>query len=195
MTTQIRSIKGKFEWARLDDKTAEVVRALAVDAVEVDEHGHPDPEPSRTPAAADGAAGAERGGYVLVEASAGDGTPDVILIAAGGEVPVALRARDILEREGTPTRVVSMPCVEWFEEQTADYREAVLPRAVRARVSVEAGASLGWYAMAGTAGELVGLDHVGLAAPYPALREQCAFTPERVAAHARSSLAKTPKRD
>ncbi|MDH6123575.1 transketolase [Kitasatospora sp. GP82] len=148
----------------------------------------------RTPATGLAAAeGVARGGYVLAEASGG--TPEVILIATGSEVPIALRAREILQAEGTATRVVSMPCVEWFDEQDAEYRESVLPRGVRARVSVEAGSSLGWYALVGEAGESVGLDRFGLSAPYQTLYEQFGFTPERVAAHARSSLAKARTRD
>jgi len=140
-----------------------------------------------------GAEGVAKGGYILAEA--GGGTPEVILIATGSEVPIALRAREILEGEGTATRVVSMPCVEWFDEQDAGYREAVLPRGVRARVSVEAGSALGWYALVGEAGESVGLDRFGLSAPYQTLYEQFGFTPERVAAQARKSLAKARARD
>ncbi|GAA0660900.1 transketolase [Kitasatospora atroaurantiaca] len=140
-----------------------------------------------------GADGVAKGGYVLAEAGAG--TPEVILIATGSEVPIALRAREILEGEGTATRVVSMPCVEWFDEQDAEYRESVLPRGVRARVSVEAGSSLGWYALVGEAGESVGLDRFGLSAPYQTLYEQFGFTPDRVAAQARKSLEKARARD
>lgn len=206
MTAQTRTGQGTFEWTQLDHRAVDVARALAADAAETAGHGHPGTAMSLAPAAyllfqrllrhdlADPKwAGRARGGYVLAEAGAG--TPEVILIATGSEVPIALRAREILEREGTPTRVVSMPCVEWFEEQDAEYRAAVLPRSVRARVSVEAGSSLGWYAMVGEAGESVGLDRFGLSAPYRSLYEQFGFTPERVAAHARSSLAKSRDRD
>ncbi len=170
MITQMMSTQGTTESAQLDGRA--VVAPAKAAPVPVDD-------------------GSTRGGYVLAEASVGDGTPEVILIATGGEVSVALRAREILEREGTPTRVVSMLCVRWFEAQDADYREAVLPRAVRVRVSVEAGAALGWYAMAG---ELIGLDHCGLSAPHRTLYEQFGFTPERVAAHARSRLARARER-
>ena len=136
-------------------------------------------------ASADGVA---RGGYVLAEAS--KGTPEAILIATGSEVPIALEARESLESSGTPTRVVSMPCVEWFERQDDAYRQSVLPPAVRARVSVEAGVALGWKAYVGTYGESVGLEHFGASADYKTLFEQFGLTAERVAAAARSSLAK-----
>ncbi|WP_441251426.1 transketolase-like TK C-terminal-containing protein [Kitasatospora sp. McL0602] len=152
---------------------------------------HTEPQPVARPTAADSAA---RGGYVLVEAQAGAGFPEVILVATGAEVPVALRAREILEREGTPTRVVSMPCAVWFEAQDEEYRASVFPPEVPARVSVEAGASLGWYAMVGASGESVGLGRCGLSAPYQTLYEQLGFTAVRVAAHARSVLAKRAPR-
>ncbi|WP_344464654.1 transketolase-like TK C-terminal-containing protein [Kitasatospora kazusensis] len=144
---------------------------------------------------------AARGGYVLVEAGVGKGEggrsgggPAVILIATPGELAVALRAREILECEGTPTRVVSMPCAKWFEEQDAQYRESVLPAAVRVRVSVKSASALGWYVMLGAAGESPGLDQCGLSAPYQALHEQLGFAPERVAAQARSCLAQESRR-
>jgi transketolase len=142
--------------------------------------------------------GAARGGYVLAEAEAeaesaagagGPGpAPDVVLVATGSEVHIALAAREILQREGTATRVVSMPCVEWFQQQSQDYRDAVLPPRVRARVSVEAGTALGWYAMLGEAGEAVSLEQFGASAPYQSLYRQFGLTPERVAAAARDSL-------
>src|SRR4051794_16251184 len=88
------------------------------------------------------AEGAAKGGYVLADAS--NGQPEVILIATGSEVQIAVEARKVLEAEGTPARVVSMPCVEWFEEQDDAYKQQVLPPAVHARVSVEAGIALGW---------------------------------------------------
>ncbi|MFI5529101.1 transketolase-like TK C-terminal-containing protein [Kitasatospora sp. NPDC051853] len=135
---------------------------------------------------------AVRGGHVLAEASGG--RPEVVLIADGGEEPVALRAREILEAEGSPTRVVSMPCPARFERQGREYRERVLPREAVVRVSVGAGASLGWYALAGQAGAPVGLAGAGLAAPYQTLYEQVAFAAERVAAQARQGLAKARDR-
>jgi transketolase len=137
------------------------------------------------------AEGAARGGYVLADAS--DGRPEVILIATGSEVAIAAEARQILEREGTSTRVVSMPSVEWFEEQDEAYRQMVLPPAVRARVSVEAGIALGWRTYVGDAGECVSLEHFGASADHKTLFEQFGFTPDRVVAAARSSLAKGGK--
>ncbi|MDI3422964.1 transketolase-like TK C-terminal-containing protein [Streptomyces luteolus] len=130
----------------------------------------------------------ERGGYVLAEADGG--RPDVVLVATGrgDEVHVALTAREILQQEGTATRVVSMPDVAWFRAQPAEYRDTVLPPGVRARVSVEAGAALGWYAMLGAARESVGLGPAGAGAAYESLRRHAGLTPERVAAAARSSL-------
>ena len=132
--------------------------------------------------------GVARGAYVVAEA--GSGTPQVILIATGSEVAIALEARDLLEAEGTPTRVVSMPCREWFEAEDAAYRQQVLPPEVRARVSVEAGVPLGWRDFVGDDGEIVGLDHFGASAPYQILYEQFGLTPERVVAAAHSSLSK-----
>jgi transketolase len=138
--------------------------------------------------AAGSAEGTARGGYVLFEASAG--TPQVILLATGSEVPIAVAARERLEAEGTPTRVVSMPCWEWFAEQDQAYRQAVLPPAVRARVSIEAGSPMGWREWVGEAGEILGLDHFGASAPYTTLYEQFGLTPDRVVAAAHASLAR-----
>jgi len=105
------------------------------------------------------AEGTARGGYILADAAGG--APEVILIATGSEVQIALAARDLLQQDGTPARVVSMPCVEWFEEQDAGYREQVLPPGIRARVSVEAGIALGWRGFTGDFGEAVSLEHFG----------------------------------
>jgi len=134
------------------------------------------------------AEGASRGGYVLAEA--GQGTPKVILIATGSEVSIALDARDRLEAEGTPTRVVSMPCREWFDAQDASYRQEVLPPNVRARVSVEAATTFGWREVVGDDGDSLGIDHFGASAPYQILFEQFGLTAERVVAAAHSSLSK-----
>jgi transketolase len=131
---------------------------------------------------------AARGGYVLADAS--DGAAQVIIIATGSEVQLAVAAREILEAEGTPTRVVSMPCVEWFEAQDEAYKQRVLPPAVRARVSVEAGIALGWRGYVGDVGESVSLEHFGASADYKTLFQQFGFTPERVVAAARASLVK-----
>jgi transketolase len=134
------------------------------------------------------AEGAARGGYVLAEAAGGPA--QVILIATGSEVQLALAAREQLQAEDIPTRVVSMPCVEWFAEQDDAYREQVLPAAVRARVSVEAGIALGWRAFVGDAGESVSLEHFGASADYKVLYDEFGITAERVAAAARDSLAR-----
>jgi transketolase len=134
------------------------------------------------------AEGTARGGYVLAEADGG--APEVILIATGSEVQIALEARQALQREGIATRVVSVPCVEWFAEQDASYQEDVLPPAVRARVSVEAGIGLGWRAFVGDVGECVSLEHFGASAAYQTLFEEFGITAQRVALAARTSLAR-----
>ena len=132
------------------------------------------------------AEGVRRGAYVLVEAS--KETPDVILIATGSEVQLAVEAAKQLEAEGTATRVVSAPCLEWFDEQDASYRESVLPSSVRARVSVEAGVSMPWHKYTGTFGRTVSLEHFGASAPAAELFEKFGFTAEAVADAARESL-------
>ncbi|MFI0240806.1 transketolase [Streptomyces sp. NPDC016845] len=130
---------------------------------------------------------AAKGGYVLVEAS--KETPDLILIATGSEVQLAVEARETLEAEGVATRVVSMPSVEWFEEQEQGYKESVLPAAVKARVAVEAGIGLTWYRYVGDAGRIVSLEHFGASADANILFREFGFTAENVAAKARESLA------
>ena len=130
--------------------------------------------------------GAAKGGYVLEEASSG--TAHVILIATGSEVSIAVTARERLEAEGTPTRVVSMPCVEWFRQQDRAYQQQVLPPAVRARVSIEAAVPQGWREFVGESGEIVAIDHFGASAAGPVLFEQFGFTPDRVVAAAHASL-------
>ena len=135
-------------------------------------------------ASADGLA---RGAYVLLEA--GSGAPDVILIATGSEVQLAVAARETLEAEGIATRVVSAPCLEWFSEEDAAYREEVLPAAVRARVSVEAGIAMSWHKIVGDAGRSVSLEHYGASADAETLLREFGFTPEAVVAAARESIA------
>ncbi|MER5910112.1 transketolase [Streptomyces sp. NPDC001982] len=130
---------------------------------------------------------AAKGGYVLQESSTE--TPDVVLIATGSEVQLAVAARELLEAEGVGARVVSMPSVEWFEEQPAEYRERVLPPSVRARVAIEAGIALTWYRFTGDAGRIVSLEHFGASADAKTLFAEFGFTPENVAAAARESLA------
>jgi transketolase len=132
------------------------------------------------------AEGVARGGYVLAEASSG--TPEVILMSTGSEVQIAVAARETLEAEGVPTRVVSLPCVEWFAEQDRAYREEVLPPSVRARVSVEASVPTGWHEFVGDAGRIVGLNHYGASAAYSVLYEEFGLTAEAVVAAARDSI-------
>ncbi|WP_404199563.1 transketolase [Streptomyces tauricus] len=130
-----------------------------------------------------------KGGYVLRDSSTE--VPDVILIATGSEVQLAVAAREQLEAEGVGTRVVSMPSVEWFEEQSAEYRESVLPTAVKARVAVEAGIGLTWYRYVGDAGRIVSLEHFGASADAKILFAEYGFTAENVAASARAALRST----
>jgi transketolase len=131
-----------------------------------------------------GAEGAARGGYVLAEGG------DVILIATGSEVLIALAAREQLAAGGVSARVVSMPCVEWFRDQVESYRDEVLPPAIRARVSVEAGITAPWCLFTGEAGASIGVDHFGASADYKTLYQEFGITAERVAAAARDSLAR-----
>ncbi|MGO0576174.1 transketolase [Ornithinimicrobium panacihumi] len=130
--------------------------------------------------------GTAKGGYVLAEAEGGD--PQVILIGTGSEVQFAVQARETLQAEGIPTRVVSMPCREWFDAQDSTYQEEVLPRAVRARVSVEAGIAMGWRELVGDAGRMVSLEHFGASADYERLYAEFGITAEAVVSAARESL-------
>lgn len=132
------------------------------------------------------AEGVLKGAYVLADT---DGTPDVILIGTGSEVQHALGARDILASEGIKARVVSMPCREWFDEQSDEYRESVIPAGVKARVIVEAGIAQPWYDIAGDAGRIVSIEDYGASADANLLFEKFGFTADNVAAHARESLA------
>ncbi|HUR13441.1 MAG TPA: transketolase [Mycobacteriales bacterium] len=129
-----------------------------------------------------------KGGYVLADAS--DGQPKVVLMATGSEVQIAVAAREVLEAEGTPTRVVSLPCFEWFEEQDEAYRLTVLPPNVKARVSVEAGIAMSWQRYLGDHGVAVSLEHFGASASYSVLYEQFGFTTDRVVAAAHASLVR-----
>jgi transketolase len=135
------------------------------------------------------AGGVARGGYVLRRES-GDAGPTVVLIATGSELQIAVHAREVLEGDGVPTRVVSMPCVEWFTEQDEAYRESVLPAAVRARVSVEAGVAQPWYRFLGGSGVPVSIERFGASADYQTLFREFGFTTEAVVDAARRSLAK-----
>jgi transketolase len=130
---------------------------------------------------------AAKGAYVLFEAEGG--RPQVILLGTGSEVQLAVEAREALQADGIPARVVSVPSVEWFEEQDQAYRDSVLPPAVRARVAVEAGIGLTWYRFVGDAGRIVSLEHFGASADYKVLYREFGLTSEAVAAAARDSIA------
>jgi transketolase len=132
------------------------------------------------------AAGVRRGAYVLREAT---GAAKMILISTGSELHLAVAAAEQLEAAGTPTRVVSMPCPELFGEQDAAYRESVLPAALRARVAIEAGVSLGWDRWSGTDGAIIAMDRFGASAPAPTLFKEFGFTPERIVEIAKGVLA------
>ncbi|WP_033440754.1 transketolase [Saccharothrix sp. NRRL B-16314] len=133
------------------------------------------------------AEGVARGGYVLE----GEGQPEVVLIATGSELQMAVEARKVLEAEGVATRVVSMPSVEWFDAQDQAYRDGVLPPSVKARVVVEAGIAQPWHRFAGDAGEIVSIEHFGASADYQTLFREFGLTTENVVAAARRSLART----
>lgn len=134
-----------------------------------------------------GVDGVAKGAYVLVEGS--KATPDVILVATGSEVSLAVEAAAGLESDGVATRVVSMPCMEWFAEQDDAYKESVLPQAVKARVSVEAGVPMCWRDIVGDAGKMVSIDHFGASADGKVLFEKFGFTPANVISEAKKSLA------
>jgi transketolase len=132
----------------------------------------------------EGVAKVAQGGYVLAPGT------DVILIATGSEVSIALDARELLAADGVSARVVSIPCVEWFTEQDESYRREVLPPTIRARVSVEAGITPPWKLFVGDAGASIGVDHYGASAAYQKIYEEFGITAGRVAAAARDSLAR-----
>ncbi|SCK22993.1 transketolase [Streptomyces sp. WMMB 322] len=129
---------------------------------------------------------AAKGGYVMFEADGGE--PQVILIGTGSEVQLAVEARDVLQAEGVRTRVVSMPSVEWFEEQDQAYKDTVLLPTVRARVAVEAAVGLTWHRYVGDAGRIVSLEHYGASADYKTLYREFGLTSEAVVTAARESL-------
>jgi transketolase len=159
------------------------------------------------------AEGLRRGGYVLAEASGnasdevttrsesdasrdevsiGSGSdrvdPKLILIATGSEVSLALEAREQLQKDGIPTRVVSMPCIELFEEQSARYRDEVLPPSVTARLAIEAGVRQGWDRYVGPKGDVICLDRFGASAPGDVALKNLGFNVENVLTHARALL-------
>ena len=131
-------------------------------------------------------AAVSRGAYILVEPAS---TPDVILIASGSEVQLAVAAAKLLAAKGTKVRVVSMPSFHLFDQQDAAYRESVLPAAIKARVSIEAATTLGWHKYVGDRGLAYGLDHFGTSAPAPAIEKEYGFTPEHIADVASGLLA------
>jgi transketolase len=128
-----------------------------------------------------------KGAYVLAEAP--NGTPDVIFLATGSEVQIAVDAREKLKADGINARVVSVPCQEWFAEQSDAYRESVLPRAVKARVSIEAGIALTWAPYLGDAGRSVSIEHYGASADYKTLYEKFGLTSEHAISAAKESIA------
>jgi transketolase len=137
------------------------------------------------------ATGLRRGAYVLAEAQTQDGseaTPQLMLLATGSEVSLALEARQTLQQEGVPTRVVSMPCWELFEEQSADYRDQVLPPSVTARLSIEAGVRQGWDRYVGSSGDVICLDRFGASAPGDVALKNLGFNIENVLEHSRKLL-------
>ncbi|MGB7381942.1 MAG: transketolase [Rhodococcus sp. (in: high G+C Gram-positive bacteria)] len=130
--------------------------------------------------------GVSKGGYILVESS--KAAPDVVLIGTGSELQYAVEAREQLEAQGIAARVVSMPCVEWFESQDQNYRDQVIPPTVKARVSVEAGIAMPWYKIVGGFGEIVSLEHFGESADAKTLFREYGFTAEAVTAAAQRSI-------
>ena len=133
-----------------------------------------------------------RGAYVLRDSS--NGEPDVILIGTGSEVHICSGAAELLEEDGIATRVVSAPCLDRFAEQDEDYRDSVLPRDVRARVSVEAASPLGWSTWIGDDGDAIAMTTFGQSAPQPDLYEHFGFTPEKVAERARAVVERVSAR-
>jgi transketolase len=131
-------------------------------------------------------AGVAQGGYIL----ASDSDPKAIIIATGSEVSVALAAKEALNSQGVHVQVVSMPCIEWFDQQSQAYRDQVLPPHITARVAVEAGATLGWYRFVGASGEVVGLDHFGASASAPVLFTEFGITAVAVVAAVFKTLKK-----
>lgn len=133
--------------------------------------------------------GVTRGAYALNNVS----NPDVILIATGSEVSLALKACELLAVENIKARVVSAPCLEWFKRQPSDYRQSVLPDSVTARVSIEAGISQGWRDLIGDLGEAISLEHFGASASHTTLFKEFGFTPEAIVAAAKKSIARVKK--
>jgi transketolase len=135
------------------------------------------------------ATGLEKGAYVLADSPGG--APDAILMASGSEVSICMQARELLEKEGIKTRVVSFPCFELFEEQPQSYRNSVLPPSVRARVAVEAAAPLGWDQFIGPSGAMIGMRTFGTSAPAKDAFKRFGFTPENVVSKVKAQLVKS----
>lgn len=136
------------------------------------------------------AEGTAKGAYVVSDSL---GTPDVILIATGSEVSIALTAQSLLNNEGVKARVVSAPCLEWFEEADENYKQSVLPSNIKARVSIEAGVTGGWREYIGDAGVAIGINHFGASASAGTLFKEFGFTPEAIASAAKTSIAKSAR--
>jgi transketolase len=135
------------------------------------------------------ASGVAKGGYVLADAPSG--RPEVLLLATGSEVPIALEAYEKLVAEGIQARLVSLPCFELFDAQDQSYRDSVLPPSVTARVGVEAGLRLGWDKYLGLAGRFVGMTSFGASGPAGALYRHFGITAENIVAQAKGALGKT----
>jgi len=133
--------------------------------------------------------GVERGAYALNEVS----TPDVLIIATGSEVSIALKASEELAQSGIKARVISAPCLEWYREQDQGYKDLLMPKSVKARVSVEAGIAQGWHELIGDCGVAISLEHFGASASAPVLFEEFGFTPEAVVKACQASIAKSFK--
>jgi transketolase len=131
------------------------------------------------------ASGVDKGAYILKDAS---GNPDVVIIATGSEVALALDSQIALEAKGVSTRVVSAPCLEWFNEQPLSYRESVLPKSAKLRVSVEAGISQGWREYVGDSGLIISIDHFGASAGATKLFTEFGFTVDRIVSDVQSAL-------
>ena len=134
------------------------------------------------------AEGTAKGAYIICDTK---GVPDVILIATGSEVHIAITAGELLAKKNISARVVSAPSLEWFEGQNAAYREEVLPSAVKARVSIEAGVGSGWYKYVGDSGEIISLEHFGASASASELFKEYGFTPENIVAAALRTIARS----
>jgi transketolase len=137
--------------------------------------------------AANSADDVSKGAYVILEPKE---EAVVILIATGSEVHVAIAAAKILADQNIAARVVSAPCLEWFEEQSDAYKESVLPKKLKARVSIEAGVGTGWQKYVGDLGEIISLEHFGASASAGVLFKEYGFTPENVVESAKRSIAR-----